>query len=51
MTKEFIRLKWGVGRVIYDYMKSSDANKTMPIIIPIWHEGMDILLPNFPPVK
>lgn len=47
MTKEFIRLKWGVGRMLYECMKAKD--QTMPIIIPIWHEGMDILLPNYPP--
>ncbi|XP_037910620.1 tafazzin homolog isoform X2 [Hermetia illucens] len=42
MEKEFIRLKWGVGRMIYESPK-------LPIIIPIWHEGMDSVLPNTPP--
>lgn len=40
--KEYIRLKWGVGRMIYE-------SPIIPIIIPIWHEGMDSVLPNEPP--
>jgi len=42
MTKENMRLKWGVGRMIYE-------SPTTPIIIPIWHIGMDEMLPNEPP--
>lgn len=42
MTKEQVRFKWGVGRVIYE-------SPVLPIIIPIWHEGMDTVLPNYPP--
>ncbi|XP_034480154.1 tafazzin homolog isoform X2 [Drosophila innubila] len=42
MTKEQIRLKWGVGRIIYESPK-------MPIVLPMWHEGMDSVLPNVEP--
>lgn len=42
MTKENMRLKWGVGRMIYE-------SPITPIVIPIWHIGMDDVLPNEPP--
>ncbi|XP_017077968.1 tafazzin homolog isoform X1 [Drosophila eugracilis] len=42
MEKEELRLKWGVGRIIYESPK-------IPIILPMWHEGMDDLLPNVEP--
>lgn len=42
MTKEQLRLKWGVGRMIYE-------SHVLPIVIPIWHIGMDDILPNEPP--
>lgn len=42
MTKEIIRLKWGVGRMIFE-------SPVTPIVIPIWHIGMDDVLPNTPP--
>jgi monolysocardiolipin acyltransferase len=43
MEKEYMRLKWGVGRIILE------TYPTLPIILPIWHCGMDELLPNYPP--
>lgn len=43
MDKEHMRLKWGVGRILFESYPIS------PIIVPIWHEGMDCLLPNYPP--
>jgi monolysocardiolipin acyltransferase len=42
MTQEFIRLKWGVGRII------ADCRRT-PVVLPIWHVGMDQILPNYKP--
>jgi monolysocardiolipin acyltransferase len=42
MSKDYIRLKWGVGQMIY---KSS----ILPIVVPICHEGMETILPNEPP--
>lgn len=42
MSKDNLRLKWGVGRLVYE-------SPVTPIIIPIWHEGMDDILPNIEP--
>lgn len=42
MTKENMRLKWGVGRMIFE-------SPVTPIVVPIWHIGMDDVLPNEPP--
>lgn len=41
-TQEFIRFKWGVGRLIYEA-------PVTPIVVPIWHIGMDDILPNKTP--
>lgn len=41
-THEYLRLKWGVGRLI------SDTQRT-PLVLPIWHVGMDSILPNKKP--
>ncbi|XP_060536762.1 tafazzin isoform X2 [Cylas formicarius] len=42
MTKENIRFKWGVGRMIFEA-------PVTPLVVPIWHIGMDDVLPNEPP--
>ena len=46
MEKEYLRLKWGVGRILYETYR---AKKIIPTIIPIHHVGMEKLLPNYPP--
>ncbi|XP_015591156.1 tafazzin homolog isoform X1 [Cephus cinctus] len=42
MLKENMRLKWGVGRLIME-------SPITPLVIPIYHLGMDKVLPNDPP--
>ncbi len=42
LTHEFMRLKWGVGRLIADC-------KELPLVLPFWHLGMDDVLPNHSP--
>lgn len=44
MEKEHMRLKWGIGRILYETYPH-----VKPIILPIFHEGMDDMLPNYPP--
>ena len=38
----FYRYKWGVGRLIWE-------SPVTPLVIPIYHLGMDSVLPNEPP--
>lgn len=38
----FRRLKWGIGRLILE-------SPVTPLVIPIYHMGMDNVLPNEPP--
>ena len=42
MTPDWLRFKWGVAKLIAEC-------KIPPIIVPIWHEGFEEILPNFPP--
>ena len=42
LEKKFIRLKWGVGRLIAECSQ-------LPIVLPLWHIGMDNILPNHRP--
>lgn len=42
ITKEELRLKWGIGRIIYE-------SPRVPMVLPMWHEGMDDVLPNVEP--
>jgi len=42
MTGEIIRFKWGVGRLISE-------SKICPIVVPMWHVGMEKVLPHDPP--
>lgn len=44
LDKEFIRLKWGVARLI------ADAQIT-PVLLPIWHYDFDTVLPNKEPYR
>lgn len=44
MDKANMRLKWGIGRILYETYPH-----VKPIILPIYHEGMSDLLPNEPP--
>ncbi|XP_013195999.1 tafazzin [Amyelois transitella] len=42
VEKEHIRFKWGVGRLVAEAARA-------PLIVPVWHEGLDQVLPNQEP--
>ncbi|KAG7164620.1 tafazzin-like [Homarus americanus] len=42
MSMEHMRLKWGVGRLVYE-------SSICPIVLPFYHIGMDTILPNRSP--
>ncbi|XP_033223098.1 tafazzin homolog isoform X3 [Belonocnema kinseyi] len=42
MHKENIRFKWGIGRLILE-------SPVTPLVVPVYHVGMDDILPNDPP--
>lgn len=47
VEKEHIRFKWGVGRLVAE----SAAGGPEPLVLPVWHEGLDRLMPNVEPYR
>lgn len=45
--KAALRFKWGVGRLVRDAAAAAAA----PLVLPVWHEGMDRVLPNREPYR
>ena len=41
---EVVRLKWGIGRLVAD-------SAQVPLVLPMWHVGMDDLVPNTRPYR
>lgn len=42
MEQTYLRFKWGVARLVLE-------SPVTPIVVPIWHLGMETVLPNAPP--
>ncbi|KAI5693433.1 hypothetical protein M8J75_016389 [Diaphorina citri] len=42
MDQTYLRFKWGIARMILE-------SPVIPMVVPIWHLGMETVLPNEPP--
>lgn len=42
--EEEVRLKWGIGRLVADM-------EAVPLVVPVWHVGLDDLVPNIRPYR
>ena len=45
------RLKWGIGRLVAECPSPLLPSPTLPKILPMWHVGMDEIVPNKRPYK